>query len=1541
MSGTTTQATMTFPGGNRTGRAVSLVPWQANSLLLPLWPSRAAFSYTPTVSGLSAVTVPQVTGAYRGFVGGVSDGAGNAWLVGYTGAVTFMPASGAPSTFALPSGASGEVFVGAAFRSGEPYFGASSGNLYTNSAGAIVEVAGSFAERTSDIASDGTKLYGVLPDSANLGVLTFANATSGTVTKVATPIAVPAIVAASPSGVAIGGWTSSKLGSGANSLVAGLSGIAATANTTTGQIQLLTGTDPQWTTAQTISGTAHPVDLAWSPNGTQLLATDTTDGKVQVFTLTAGALVSGTTLTVTGAASIAMTPTTGTALVTQTSQNLVSILTSSANVWTASGTVSGVASPSDLITLSDTEAAVCTVSGVTWLHFQNNAWSIEQVVSGLAFTPVSLTTDGNGTIYAAGSAGASGHVAVVTKGGIGPQALWTGSGVSVFYRQGQVAVADAVTSQIRVYGQIGAALVAGGITAAPPGISFIGQTGISIWLCGTSTVWQMRFTAPYTLVPYVNGQVSIYNGTSFSTASLGVEHQPSALVWGPSGVWVATIQDDMFVISPSGATLVHQTVLPQPPQQAGTPLGMSALQFLDGGLFAVSSMNNGLISLVPAQASGAPVAPGNLVLTVASIASTSIGLSWTVTGTPPFNFQAYYRVGAAGAFTPYGAPVTASSIVVSGLSGTTTYNFAVSGTNSVGGTTSNTVSAQTQVAITAPVLSGAPVSGSILGVLTENLAWTVPAGALPINYQVYYRDTALSPTFTPFGGLISQNSLPIGNLLQLHTYAFQVEAVNAVSGAFSNIWTETMPTAPSVPLLTVTSTGLTTATATWTASTGSLSYYQLQYRTSSKNQFANYGPQTTSLTMAVSGLSSAVAYQFQLLAVGVGGTNASFIVGITGAAVGPGQVTATLSNLTSNSAQLNFVVSGGTAPIFFQAGISQGNSGTYSLFGSPASGISSITVTGLIGSSPYGFEIIATNAQGSSTSPSVSGNTGLAAGVSGSQTSVSSPSGYAPTFVGPTGLVVAPGMSIAVPGVRIVADASGSAGVTFVANFGEFAVLSVTQSGTVISGFGGFENAGGIVWGGDGTNTATNNATLATLTYTAPVSGLASDTIQIAAFEDYTTAPTLAPFINIAVSIVSGATSGTVGTGYGVYHSTGGGVSGNALLLPAGYLATSGNQIVDPNNGNLPVRIFGASYAGMEFGNALNNEADPSAPLFGTWQVNYKTIMNAVVAMGINAIRWDFADACLEGNAPTSTDGSNFTINTTLNPDLAGLTVLEVIDKVVAYCGTIGLKIWFGRMWQNGTVGQTQLPYGTPSGIGSLTDWTRANVIADMVMLATRYANNPTVIGIEVNNEVFSPPVTFGDGSVDTDLRQFWSDAGNAILNANPNLLILCQSYLTTNTSQGGVIADLTGVANFPLTLNVPNRLVYTIHTYPPSNGGSTQNPSTWNPDWGYVYSEGIAPVLISEFGHLGSDTSTATQQWEAGLIAYCTTGASGAIAGIPPNGYPPSLTWFCLNASGPSQGDGSPTDNAGNCLLSSADWQTPLPGQLAGLPAVMFYPLG
>ncbi len=102
--------------------------------------------------------------------------------------------------------------------------------------------------------------------------------------------------------------------------------------------------------------------------------------------------------------------------------------------------------------------------------------------------------------------------------------------------------------------------------------------------------------------------------------------------------------------------------------------------------------------------------------------------------------------------------------------------------------------------------------------------------------------------------------------------------------------------------------------------------------------------------------------------------------------------------------------------------------------------------------------------------------------------------------------------------------------------------------------------------------------------------------------------------------------------------------------------------------------------------------------------------------------------------------------------------------------------------------------------------------------------------------------------------------AGNAILAVNPRSADRgggCgkAKHAAGTTWWGGGLAD---VAAHPVTLAVPNQLVYSPHDYPASIFAQTwfADPTypanlaaVWDRNWGYIAEQGIAPVLLGEFG--------------------------------------------------------------------------------------------
>src|SRR5689334_2985325 len=123
-----------------------------------------------------------------------------------------------------------------------------------------------------------------------------------------------------------------------------------------------------------------------------------------------------------------------------------------------------------------------------------------------------------------------------------------------------------------------------------------------------------------------------------------------------------------------------------------------------------------------------------------------------------------------------------------------------------------------------------------------------------------------------------------------------------------------------------------------------------------------------------------------------------------------------------------------------------------------------------------------------------------------------------------------------------------------------------------------------------------------------------------------------------------------------------GGQPATVSAAGTGYWHTSGNQILDSNNQQ--VRIAGINWFGLETANYAPH---------GLWTRGYKEMLDQIKSLGYNTIRLPYANQLFDaGSTPNSIDYSK-------NPDLAGLTGLQIMDKVIEYCGQIGLRIILDR----------------------------------------------------------------------------------------------------------------------------------------------------------------------------------------------------------------------------------------------------------------------
>jgi aryl-phospho-beta-D-glucosidase BglC (GH1 family) len=337
---------------------------------------------------------------------------------------------------------------------------------------------------------------------------------------------------------------------------------------------------------------------------------------------------------------------------------------------------------------------------------------------------------------------------------------------------------------------------------------------------------------------------------------------------------------------------------------------------------------------------------------------------------------------------------------------------------------------------------------------------------------------------------------------------------------------------------------------------------------------------------------------------------------------------------------------------------------------------------------------------------------------------------------------------------------------------------------------------------------------------------------------------------------------------------------------------TRGSQIVD-SRGQV-VRIVGVSWWGLE--------TERFAPL-GLDKRPMNDILAEVHSMGFNVVRLPYSNEMLHpGSKPVG-------IDYTINPDLKGLTPLEVMDYVIASAKANGLRVILDRH-RPGAAGQSALWY-TPQ-------YSEQQWIADWTMLAGRYRDNDTVVAFDLHNEP-RDPATWGSGDLATDWRLAAERAGNAVLAVNPHVLVMVEGVSKVGNDTYWWGGNLSAAKQFPVRLTRPQQLVYSSHDYPPSVAEQSWFKASdfpanlsevWTAHWGFLAGENKTPVVLGEFG-----TRNATPQdraWLAKLVGYLATRKIGAM-------------YWSLNPESADTGG-----------LLQPDWKTQDQGKLVALAPIL-----
>ncbi len=323
-----------------------------------------------------------------------------------------------------------------------------------------------------------------------------------------------------------------------------------------------------------------------------------------------------------------------------------------------------------------------------------------------------------------------------------------------------------------------------------------------------------------------------------------------------------------------------------------------------------------------------------------------------------------------------------------------------------------------------------------------------------------------------------------------------------------------------------------------------------------------------------------------------------------------------------------------------------------------------------------------------------------------------------------------------------------------------------------------------------------------------------------------------------------------------------------AGALSTGYWHTSGNQILDSNN--QPVRIAGINWYGLETTDEVAH---------GLWAQDYKTILNTIKANGYNVIRIPFSNQMIEQPiVPTNISYGN---NGSINGDLRGLNSLQILDKIIDAAGSIGLRVILDN--HRSEAGNS----AEDNGLWYTAAYPESAWIADWQMLAQRYLNDPTVVGVDLRNEphnATSGGACWDCGTAANDWHLAAERAGNAILAINPHLLIAVEGTDCYGGDCDWWGGNLEGAANSPVVLSVPNQLVYSAHDYGPnlyvqnwfnSSTTPTSLDQVWTKYWAYLSLNGTAPVWLGEFGttnnasDLQNSAAGSQGQWFESLIAF------------------------------------------------------------------------
>ncbi|NJM70883.1 MAG: cellulase family glycosylhydrolase [Scytonema sp. RU_4_4] len=303
-------------------------------------------------------------------------------------------------------------------------------------------------------------------------------------------------------------------------------------------------------------------------------------------------------------------------------------------------------------------------------------------------------------------------------------------------------------------------------------------------------------------------------------------------------------------------------------------------------------------------------------------------------------------------------------------------------------------------------------------------------------------------------------------------------------------------------------------------------------------------------------------------------------------------------------------------------------------------------------------------------------------------------------------------------------------------------------------------------------------------------------------------------------------------------------------------LSTRGAKIIDAKGHQVFLR--GVNWFGIE--------TETHVP-HGLWKRDYKEILAQIRTLGYNLIRLPYS---VQAVGSPNIGGIDFSIGS--NKEFEGKTPIEVMDLIIQEAERQGLLI----LLDSHCLSDKRI-----AELWYEDNFTEADWMKTWTMLADRYKNQTNVIGADLKNEPHGK-ASWGTNDLATDWRLAAERAGNAILDVNPNWLIVVEGVEKNVFKQklpkhwqGG---NLEGVKRYPVRLSRRNKLVYSPHEYGP---GVADQPwfsapkfpknlvDRWQIGFHYISSQTLAPIFIGEFGGRRVDTNSKEGIWQNEFVKY------------------------------------------------------------------------